>query len=80
MSEEEKESFMKSFPNSQDMFLFRYEIKHNLKSKSLKNIIAKNLYLYSSLYNSYFIQEKKSIWDIIPSYKRIIVAESMISQ
>lgn len=79
MSDDEKDSFMKSFTDSQDFFTFRYDIKHNLKSNLFKGIVSKNIYLYSSNYNSYYINDKKSIWDVIPSHKRLIQSEAILS-
>jgi hypothetical protein len=65
MSEEEEQSFMSSFSENQNMFLFRWKISHNLEFRDTKSIIIKNILLYSSLYNSYQIRDTHSFWNYI---------------
>lgn len=81
LNEEERNSFYKSFNESQNFFKFRYFIESNKKNNSsLLKIIEKNLMLYESLYNRYFIQKKKSLFSIVNEAKRIIQWEALLSQ
>lgn len=81
MDDEEKQSFLKSFTESQNFFKFRYFIKTNFNNTSvLENIIEKNLRLYDSLYNNYSYIKKKWIFDFVVDYKRIIQPEAILSQ
>lgn len=81
MSEEEKDSFFKSFSEWQNFFKFRYFFETNKNNNdSLLKVIEKNLMLYDSLYNNYFIQEKKNIFSILSEWKRIIQWEALLSQ
>lgn len=80
MNEKEQESFLSSFSESQNMFLFQFHISHNLQYRDTKSILLKNLWLYSSLYNSYLIKEYKNILNYFPSYKRLLQPEALLSQ
>ncbi|GAB0174582.1 MAG: hypothetical protein HHAS10_04610 [Candidatus Altimarinota bacterium] len=80
MGEEEKESFYKSFTDTQNFFSLRWSWEWNTAYGNTKNIIDKNLSLYSSSYNSYFLKEKKKIWDYIPSSHRLLQGEALLSQ
>lgn len=80
MNEKDEESFMSSFSESQNMFLFQFNISHNLQYRDIKSILYKNLWLYTSLYNSYNITEYKTFWDYIPQYKRLLQPEALLSQ
>gem|GEM_PF-3945276 len=60
MDDEEKQSFLKSFTESQNFFKFRYFVKTNFNNTStFENVIEKNLKLYDSLYNNYSYINKK---------------------
>jgi hypothetical protein len=72
MNEEEKQSFFKSFNDSQNFFKFRYFISTNFSKNSFEKIIEKNLRLYDSSYNSYIFIKKKNFFNIINSWKRIL--------
>ncbi len=80
MSEEEEQSFMSSFSENQNMFLFRWKISHNLEFRDTKSIIIKNILLYSSLYNSYQIRDTHSFWNYISEWKRLLQPEAILSQ
>lgn len=80
MNEKETESFLSSFSEAQNMFLFQFNISHNLKYSDTKSILYKNLWLYTSLYNSYNITEYKTFLDYIPQYKRLLQPEALLSQ
>lgn len=80
MNEKDEESFMSSFSEAQNMFLFQFNISHNLQYTDTKSILYKNLWLYTSLYNSYNITEYKTFWDYIPQYKRLLQPEALLSQ
>lgn len=80
MNEEEELSFMSSFSENQNMFLFRWKISHNLQFKDTKSIISKNLSLYSSLYNSYQIRNMNNFWNYISTGKRLLQPEAILSQ
>jgi hypothetical protein len=80
MSEEEEQSFMSSFSENQNMFLFRWKISHNLEFRDTKSIIIKNILLYSSLYNSYQIRDTHSFWNYIWVWKRLLQPEAILSQ
>lgn len=80
MNENEEESFMSSFSESQNMFLFQFNISHGLQYRDIKSILYKNLGLYTSLYNSYNITEYKNFLDYIPQYKRLLQPEALLSQ
>ncbi|GAB0175329.1 MAG: hypothetical protein HHAS10_12080 [Candidatus Altimarinota bacterium] len=80
MNEKEQESFISSFTESQNMFLFQFNISHNLQYRDIKSILYKNLGLYASLYNSYSITEYKTFLDYIPQYKRLLQPEALLSQ
>ncbi len=78
MSEEDIESFEKSFTDSQNMFSFMWSIEHNLKY-NISEIVQKNLSLYSSCYNHYSLKEMKGIWTTIPSWKQLLQPEALLS-
>lgn len=80
MNEKEEESFMSSFSEAQNMFLFQFNISHNLQFRDTKSILYKNLWLYTSLYNSYNITEYKNFLNYIPQYKRLLQPEALLSQ
>jgi hypothetical protein len=80
MNEEEEMSFMSSFSENQNMFLFRWNIFHNLQFQDAKSIISKNLSLYSSLYNSYQMRNIDDFWNYIPEGKRLLQPEAILSQ
>lgn len=80
MWEEEKDSFYKSFTDTQNFFSFRWSWEWNTTYDNTKNIIDKNLSVYSSLYNSYFLKRKKSSWDYVPSSHRLLQGEALLSQ
>ncbi len=80
MNEEEKQSFFKSFNDSQNFFKFRYFISTNFSKNSFEKIIEKNLRLYDSSYNSYIFIKKKNFFNIINSWKRILQWEAILSQ
>lgn len=80
MNEKDEESFLSSFTESQNMFLFQFNISHSLKYSDTKSILYKNLWLYASLYNSYNITEYKTFWNYIPQYKRLLQPEALLSQ
>jgi sulfur relay (sulfurtransferase) DsrF/TusC family protein len=80
MNEEEELSFMSSFSENQNMFLFKWNISHNLQFQDTKSIISKNLSLYSSLYNSYQIKNINDFWNYISTGKRLLQPEAILSQ
>lgn len=80
MSEEEKDSFYKSFNDSQFFFKFRYFISTNFEKSSFEKIIEKNLRLYDSIYNSYTFLNKKNIFNFFYSWNRILQWEAILSQ
>lgn len=80
MNEKETESFMSSFSDAQNMFLFQFNISHNLQFTDTKSILYKNLGLYTSLYNSYNITEYKTFLNYIPQHKRLLQPEALLSQ
>ncbi len=80
MNEKEEESFLSSFSENQNMFLFQFNISHNLQYRDTKSILYKNLGLYTSLYNSYNITQYKKFLDYIPQYKRLLQPEALLSQ
>ena len=80
MGEEEKESFYKSFTDTQNFFNFRWSWEWNTAYGNTKNIIDKNLSIYSSSYNSYFLKRKKGAWDYVPSSHRLLQGEALLSQ
>lgn len=80
MGEEEKDSFYKSFTDTQNFFNFRWSWEWNTAYNNTKSIIDKNLSLYSSSYNSYFLKSKKTVWDYISSSHRLLQGEALLSQ
>lgn len=80
MGEEERDSFYKSFTDTQNFFSFRWSWEWNTTYGNTKNIIDKNLSIYSSSYNSYFLKKKETIWDYIPSSHRLLQGEALLSQ
>lgn len=80
MNEKEQESFESSFSENQNMFLFRWNITHNLQFLDTKGIIQKNLALYNSLYNSYYLKNINDFWNYIWEGKRLLQPEAMLSQ
>ncbi len=80
MNEEEEMSFMSSFSENQNMFLFRWNISHNLQFQDTKGIISKNLSLYSSIYNSYQIRNIDDFWNYVSTGKRLLQPEAILSQ
>lgn len=80
MGEEEKDSFYKSFTDTQNFFSFRWSWEWNTAYDNTRNVIDKNLSIYTSSYNSYFLKQKKNIWDYVPSSHRLLQGEALLSQ
>lgn len=80
MTEKEQESFESSFNENQNMFLFRWHISHNLHFQETKGILQKNLALYNSLYNSYYLKNTNDFWSYIGEGKRLLQPEALLSQ
>jgi len=75
MNDQDKQKFYEAFPPGMEVFLFRWDIERNMNSSKIQAIIEKNLSLYSSPINSYVLLNKNSIFDTIPSRKRLMSSE-----
>ena len=79
MDEQDKKMFYSAFPNWTNLFRFRWDIHRNISNSKVSPVIEKNLSLYSSYVNKYELMERKNIFSVIPTRKRLIWSEWIIS-